>query len=133
MVTVTDVVIFILIVAGGIMLESIFQQLYFKYTGKKLKKYHFSWSKYFCLLIPIIIAVVLYTIKFSASIVIVFLLFSLIGTFLEWLIGYLYHAIMGQRLWTYHRKSIGGYTSLLSIPLWGLAGVLFWLLAKLFI
>jgi len=69
----------------------------------------------------------------GSQLLLVCLSFALVGTFLEWLIGFFYHKIVGQKLWTYHRYSLSGYTSLLSIPLWGLAGALFWLLAKIFI
>jgi hypothetical protein len=132
MVTIFDLLFFLFIIIGGILLEMIFQQLYFKISGKKLKKNYFSWSKYFFMLIPISIAIALYTFKFGSSITKVFMIFSIIGTCFEWAIGFLYHQIMGQRLWTYHNYSIQGYSSFLTIPLWGTAGVLFWLLAQVF-
>ncbi len=123
MVTIQDIVIFLLIVVGGVAFEAVTQQLYFKLSGKKIRKYHFSWSKSFYLLIPIFLAIGMYILKFGSSLLTVYMVFALVGTFLEWTIGYFYHQIIGQRLWTYHRYDLGGYTSLLSIPLWGLAKV----------
>ncbi|NCN82752.1 MAG: hypothetical protein GW947_02180 [Candidatus Pacebacteria bacterium] len=133
MVTIQDIIIFLSMVVGGVVFEAATQQLYFKLSGKKIRIYHFSWSKYFYLLLPTFLAVGIYISKFGSSLMTVYLFFALVGTFLEWTIGYFYHQIMGQRLWSYHRYSLGGYTSLLSIPLWGMAGILFWLLAKVFV
>jgi len=62
----------------------------------------------------------------------VFLIFAGVGTALEWLVGFSFHMVMGQRLWTYYKYNINTYTSLLSIPLWGIAGVFFYLLVKYF-
>lgn len=64
------------------------------------------------------------------SILEVFLLFAFCGPILEWLIGYAYHAFIGQNLWTYHRYAITGYTSFLTLPFWGIGGVLFYMLAQ---
>jgi uncharacterized membrane protein len=60
----------------------------------------------------------------------VFLFFAVIGTFMEWLIGFAYENVVGKILWTYDKFNINGYTSYLSIPLWGIAGVVFWLIAN---
>ena len=62
----------------------------------------------------------------------IFLLFALLGPLGEWCIGFAYQAIVGQKLWTYHRFSINGNTSLLAIPFWGFAGVLFYYLSRIF-
>lgn len=67
------------------------------------------------------------------SVLQVYLVFALVGTFLEWIIGFMYRQIVGEKLWSYHRYAIAEYTSFLSIPIWGLAGVLFWVLAQMFI
>ena len=79
------------------------------------------------------ISYLIVVLRVGASLIYVFLIFSLVGTFLEGLIGYFYHNIVGQRLWTYHRYALKGYTSFLSIPIWGLGGAMSWLLAKIFI
>lgn len=128
-----DFLLFLFLVIGGVVLEEITERLYFKFTKKKFKEHHFSFSRYFYLLLFPILGTIIIIQKNSSRLLIVFLTFSLIGTLLEWLIGFFYHKIVGQRLWTYHRFSLTGYTSWLCLPLWGLAGILFWLLARVFI
>lgn len=49
----------------------------------------------------------------------------------ELVVGFVYHKTLNRRLWQYNRLSVGGYTSVLSIPMWGIAGVVFWALSKL--
>ena len=128
-----DFFIFLLLVVGGVIFEKLAQIAYFKITNKKFKEHHFSFSRYIYLLIFPLLATFIMIQRTGSQLLLVCLSFALVGTFLEWLIGFFYHKIVGQKLWTYHRYSLSGYTSLLSIPLWGLAGALFWLLAKIFI
>lgn len=130
---VSDLVLFFLLVFGGVILEEIAQNLYLKLTSEKLKVHHFSFSRYVYLLVLPIIAVIVIAQRVGMHLLNVFFIFAFVGTFLEWLIGFFYHHIVGQRLWTYHRYSISGYTSLLSVPLWGIGGIFFWLLAQVFV
>lgn len=130
---VNEFLLFLFMVVGGVVLEELAQVLYFSLTKKKFKEHHFRFSRYFYLLMFPILATIVMVQRNSAVLLPVFLTFAITGTFIEWLIGFFYHRIVGQKLWTYHRYSLTGYTSLLSIPIWGLAGVLFWLLAKIFI
>lgn len=116
----------------GVILEVIIAKVYLKLTNKRLKVNHHSFGRYIFLLIFPMLAVFIVIMRDGLAPLKVFLAFSLVGTFLEWLIGFSYHQVVGPRLWTYHKFSIKGYTSLLSIPLWGMGGVLFWLLAKAF-
>jgi len=128
-----DFLIFLFLVLGGVLLEEVAQILYFRLTKKKFKEHHFYYSRYIYLLIFPMLAVYVTAQRTSPKVFMVFFSFALIGTFLEGFIGLFYHKIVGQRLWTYHRYSFWGYTSLLSIPLWGMGGVLFWLLARVFL
>lgn len=68
---------------------------------------------------------------FDSTILHRYLLFCFVGTLCEFLIGFSYHRTVGQRLWTYHRFSLNGYTSLLAIPFWGVGGLLFYLITKI--
>ncbi|MBI5127214.1 hypothetical protein HZA76_02035 [Candidatus Roizmanbacteria bacterium] len=129
----SDFLIFLLMVVGGVILEEITEVLYFRLTKKKFKEHHFSFSKYIYLLLFPLLATIVILQRNSSKLALVFLTFSFFGTVMEWLIGFFYHKIVGQRLWTYHRYSWMGYTSWLCLPLWGFAGVLFWLLARVFI
>lgn len=125
------VTIFLILTIGGLIIESVFSQFHYFVYKKNFKEYHFKFSRYlFYLLFPIL-AIIFSFIYTGSTAIYIFIVFSLIGTALEWLAGFAYHMIVGQRLWTYHRFSIGGYTSFLSLPLWGLGGVFFWLLQKL--
>jgi hypothetical protein len=125
-------IIFLLSIAFSVGFEIILSKIYFQELGLKKKHQiiHFKLSRYFFLIsIPIII-MFLMSYLISASILKYFIFFATIGTILEYCIGYSYQTIVGQRLWTYNKYSIQGYTSLLSIPLWGLFGALLYLLAK---
>lgn len=114
----------------GYFIEIGFSKLHFIVTKKHYKTHHFSLGKYlYFIFIPTFGAWVVYN-AYGHSILYAFGLFAIVGTLIEFLLGMFYDKIIGQRLWTYHRYAIGGYTSLLSIPLWGFAGVVFWLLAR---
>ncbi len=125
--------LFFMLVAGGVLLEVIVHKLHCFLTKQHYKENHFTFRKYiFLLLFPFIATFTIAYLEGWAPLV-VFVVFSFIGTLLEGLVGFSYHKVVGQRLWTYHKYSLTGYTSLLSIPLWGMAGVLFWLLARIFV
>lgn len=123
----------ILVYVVGVLIEVFLARLYFSLKGHHLKEYHFSFGRYlFMLLFPILSALIL--IFFGGkSLIFVFLVSIVIGPVFEWVAGFGYHKIVGQRLWTYHRYDVDGYTSLLSVIPWGLFGVLFWIIAKLFV
>lgn len=126
----STVTIFLILTIGGLIIESVFSQFHYLIYKKHFKSYHFKFSRYlFYLLFPMV-AIFFSFIYTDLTLIYIFFIFSLVGTALEWLAGFAYHMVVGQRLWTYHRFSIGGYTSFLSIPLWGLGGVFFWLLQK---
>ena len=114
----------------GMMLETFFHRIHYWITKTHYKEHHFTWGKYlYYLLFPLLtFGVSIY--ENGWNVVQVFLIFAFLGTFLEWMVGFTYHKIVGVRLWTYHKYSITRYTSFLSIPLWGFAGILFWHLAR---
>jgi uncharacterized membrane protein len=124
-------IIFLTLAIGGSLLEKILDRLYRKLTKKKYRINHFAFSRYIYLLLMPIIGVISSWYLVGSSIITIFITFSLIGPFFEWIIGYAYNSIVGQRLWTYHRYAVNGYTSLLTIPFWGLGGVLFYFLARI--
>ncbi len=128
-----NVLVFISLLATGVLLEDVLVKFYILLTNKSLRNVHFSLGRYAFLMLSPLLTILLFSIKQNINLTTIFISFSLAGTTLEWLVGYSYHQIVGQRLWTYHRYSLKGYTSLLSIPLWGLGGVLFWLMAKAFV
>lgn len=123
--------LFLLIILG-FSLEILFLKIYYILTKKSYKQIHYSFGKYvYYLTLPVLVA--LYFIQgHELNFVAIFIGFALLGTLAEWLVGFFYHKILGQRLWTYHRYTISGYTSLLSTPLWGLAGIVFYFLIQIF-
>ena len=123
-------VLFIIIGIIGAIVETVSIKFYYFKTKKHYKEHHFTFAKYsFFSLFPTI-ALILSAYTLGASVLKIFLLFALTGTTVEWLLGFFYHKIIGEPLWTYHRYAIQRYTSILVAPLWGFAGVLFYLLSK---
>ena len=132
LITGTNVSIFLLLLTGTALFEVLVSKLHYAYSGKRLRKYHFSFARYLLILIPPFVAVryLFVTEDIKGSFIKIFIAFALIGTLLEWLIGFLYRNIIGNRHWSYHRYSIGGYTSILVIPYWGFVGILAYLLIR---
>ncbi len=120
---------FLAMIIGGVILEGAFTLAYYKITHKNLKAYHFTIGRYvFLLILPLIGSIVIYHLQ-GISILRAFLFFAVIGPIFEWAVGFAYKQIMGRNLWSYYRYSINRHTSLLAIPFWGLAGILFYLFA----
>jgi len=130
MIDLNNFLFFISMIAIGLPVEIVLVKFYDRHNHSNL---HFSFFRYILFIILPIIGFFILVIQGNLSLIKVFVVFAFIGTFIEWLIGYSYQSILRKNLWTYHRLSIQGHTSFLSIPLWGLSGVLFWLLAKLFV
>ncbi len=116
----------------GVGIESFLSKIYFKKDGieKKHRVVHFKLSRYLFLLSVPVLAVLVMSLTVSVSILKYFLIFAVLGTVLEYCIGFSYQTVVGQRLWVYNKYSIAGHTSLLSVPLWGLCGALIYLLSK---
>lgn len=124
---------FFVLIITGFSLEALFSKLYYKLTNNPYKNHHYSFSKYLYFIILPILIIIYFVHGSSLNFIAVFLGFSLFGTLAEWIIGFFYHKIVGQRLWTYHKYAIFNYTSFLSIPMWGLAGLIFYLFIQIFI
>ncbi len=127
----SNTIIFLAIVICGVAIELLISQLFIDHNkiNKKHRRVHFQLSRYIFLLTMPTIATLIMTYLAGLSVLKFFVSFAILGTLLEYCIGYSYQAIVGQRLWKYYRYSINGHTSLLSIPLWGLCGVLIYLIA----
>ena len=125
--------VFFASIIAGFVLEIVFSKAYYKLTGNPYKTHHYSLGKYIYFLILPIVILVVFLKESQINAVTVFVSFSILGTLAEWLIGFFYHRVVGQRLWTYHKYSITKYTSFLSLPLWGLAGLIFYLFIQIFL
>lgn len=91
----------------------------------------FRWSEYLGMITLPILFILFLGFYFDVKVLYMFLISSIVGFIAEGLIGFVYDKVLDKRLWTYNRLDIKGYTSLLSIPLWGIAGIVFWFLSKL--
>ena len=91
----------------------------------------FRWSEYLAIIFLPIASIIFLALYIDLKILNLYIISALAGFFLEYIIGLTYYKTLNRRLYKYKRFSIGGHTSLLSIPLWGIAGVLFWLFGKM--
>lgn len=96
--------------------------------GKGVKK--FRWSEYIALVLAALVPVGLQLPLYGWPLVQLFVVSMVAGFLAEYLFGLLYHQTLNKRLWTYSKYTLNGYTSYLTIPFWGAAGVFFFVLAK---
>jgi len=107
--------IFILSIAIGFYLAYLY--------GRKTTE--FKWSEYLATLILPFLALGFLIWQEGVNILWYFIVCAFAGNLAEHLGGFSLHKILGHHLWTYHRLSWGGYTSILSWPYWGMIGILF--------
>ncbi|MEW5805429.1 MAG: hypothetical protein AB1721_01745 [Patescibacteria group bacterium] len=96
--------------------------------GRKTKR--FRWSEYLALVTVPLLPIAVLSYFEGIKIWVLFLVYAVVGTFAEYFLGWIYNKILNKKLWVYKKYSISGYTSFLSLPLWGVGGFIFWFLAK---
>jgi|SRR3989344_7478045 len=97
--------------------------------GHKVKR--FRWSEYSLLLAVPVFGCLGLSYIYGIKIIYLFVLSAIVGFVLEYSLGLAYHKTLNKHLWYYSRLSVGdGYTSLLAFPMWGVAGIVFWLLSR---
>ncbi|MEI6420484.1 MAG: hypothetical protein WCO30_02505 [bacterium] len=102
---------------------------YFAYLyGKKTRK--FRWSEYFAMLSVPLLSLLGLVYFFGIKIVWLFILSAVAGFIFEYGVGFFYHKTLNKRLWVYNVSKLNGYTSWLTLPMWGIGGVLFYLVSK---
>lgn len=79
---------------------------------------------------PLVLSATIVTIL-GTHYLLLFIASSIVGPIAEYAFGRYFLTITGTRLWQYEQFSFGGHTSLLIVPAWGFAGVLFVLLSRL--
>lgn len=91
----------------------------------------FSWKKYCLFMSGPIASVGIWMYFYDYKVGFLFLSGSIIGLLLEFALGFLYQNVFQRNLWIYDSKaySLLGHTSLLTIPMWGCAAVVFWIIA----
>jgi uncharacterized membrane protein len=97
--------------------------------GRKTKQ--FRRRGYIAIIILPIMSVIALAYFIDFKILYLFIASLFVGFGLEYLLGLTYHKTLNEKLWEYKRLSVNGYSSLLSIPIWGIAGVIFWFISKL--
>lgn len=122
--------LYLTFVVGGVILEALSVKIYLFLTKSHLRKNHFILGRYLFLLLFPLLSTYLVINMHGWPLFKIFIIFFFLGPILEWCVGYAYYQIVGTRLWTYHKYTYLGHTSLLSAPFWGMAGVLFYLLAQ---
>lgn len=123
---ITDLAVFIVIALAG------WQAVAFVGRNSKRKRRLNVLNYLFFMLGPIAATVYAYA-RVGHSVIFMFLLAAAIGVYFEYSIDKSWMLLFGRRLWRYYRADIQADTSWLVIPLWGAGGVLFLLLARLFI
>ena len=99
--------------------------------GRKTKQ--FRWSEYIAVIILPLLGTVLIGILYDVKVFLLFFYGAITGFILEYILGLTYHRTLNKRLWIYgsDRFSLpGGYTNWLTIPMWGIAAVVFWLVSE---
>lgn len=96
--------------------------------GRKTKT--FRWSEYFLLISAPVLSSLSLAYFYGIKIIYLFVISSIVGFILEYLLGLAYHKTLNRKLWTYGKYNLRGYTSYLTFPMWGVAGIIFWLLSK---
>lgn|SRR3989338_1874196 len=115
---------------GFIFIVICFLGFYLSYLyGRKTRK--FLWREYLAIIILPLLCVIYLSIFVDIRILNLFLLSGFVGFLLEYVIGLTFHKTLNRRLWEYKFYSINGYTSLLTVPVWGMAGIVFWLIGKM--
>ena len=130
-ITLTPLLYFMLVLVT-FALEVGVRHIHFLITETHYKEHHFTISKYLLSIIFPFLSIFIIYLGLGSSVLYIFLASAALGAIAEWVIGWWFNKVMGVRLWTYHKYSIGAYTSFLSIPLWGVVGVLLFLVVKLF-
>jgi uncharacterized membrane protein len=99
--------------------------------GRNTKEFH--WSEYIALLAALTLIVFLKAYLIDIKILYLYLLSAIVGFILEYSLGLAYHKTLNRKLWVYdsHAYSLSGYTSWLTLPMWGIAGVIFWTVGKI--
>jgi len=93
-------------------------------------RHRFSWFGFLVIVaLPLGYVVYLYLLL-GIKILWLYIISSLIGWLLEYSFGRIYYNLEGNKLWKYSKLNIEQYTSWLVLPVWGMAGVIFWSLGK---
>ncbi len=91
------------------------------------------WHKFIVLMTAPTVSVLLFACYLDPRFLLVYVVSALVGFVAEFCLGFAYHTIMGTKLWKYDANAypLLEYTSWLTLPMWGVAGIVFWTVSKL--
>lgn len=132
MIDVKPLILFFVVVIAGLLFELVVFSALNLIIGRRLKTNHrYNLGKNISLMSIPIFGVIFLVMSKQYNYAELFLLAAVVGTVAEYIFGRFFQHIEGKRVWTYNIATIGGYTSIFSIPYWGGAGLLFVLVAKM--
>jgi hypothetical protein len=99
--------------------------------GRRTRKFY--WSEYVVVTTLPSFALLWTWYRIGPEAVYMYAITCFAGPILEYTLGRAYHFTIGKRLWTYKTSRLGGYTSLLVIPYWGLVGICVLAVAQFFV
>lgn len=99
--------------------------------GRKTKKWR--WSEYFFVAIAPLAGALSVAYFEGLKVLAYFFICGIVGSIGELILGLFCEKVLGRKLWFYTKLPLlGGHTSLLNFPFWAGGGMLFFLLAKIF-
>jgi lysylphosphatidylglycerol synthetase-like protein (DUF2156 family) len=120
-----ELIVFIAMLVCGLLATAVLANI-LDFGKRRRKRRRFNYFRYLLLLLaPAGVTIWAAETVEARAVCEVFLVFAVLGSAAEWLIGYSYVQVVTERLWTYHRLSGDGNSSLLALPFWGLGGVFF--------
>ncbi len=126
-----DLALFLAIVILGVFAVAVATKQPRRSHKKGSKQFNFK--RYILHMLFPMLAVVLAYQNIGTPVVYVFIAGAVAGLVLEYLVGASFSFIEGARLWRYYHYDISGNTSWLVLPIWGMAGVMCLLIARMFI
>ncbi|OGE88975.1 MAG: hypothetical protein A3J07_04725 [Candidatus Doudnabacteria bacterium RIFCSPLOWO2_02_FULL_49_13] len=94
------------------------------------RQHRFNWFGFISIIIWPLLYVIFLTAQNGYGILELFFASAIIGLFLEYSLGLIYDKLENKKLWKYSQWNINGYVSWLCIPVWGIAGVIFWTISQ---
>lgn len=89
------------------------------------------WSEYFVMILWPILGTIVLSYYEGWQILLFFLVCMIIGFILEIRLNQNFEKILGEKFYIYKKITYKGYSSLLSLPFWGAAGIVFLIIAKI--
>lgn len=127
----SDFKIFLIVILAGFVLEFIFYRVVNKFFKNPVRIHHrFVVAEQISFISIPIWGLVALIIKSNTNYLGLFIYSALVGTCAEYLVGRFAASVFRHKVYSYSYAKLGSYTSYFSIPFWGGAGVLFYLIGQ---